>query len=52
MYDGFKDLFKSKEYINDVIKIMEDAIQYYIKNSNIGSDTITRLEGLINSGII
>lgn len=48
MYDGFKDLFKSKEYINDVIKIMEDAIQYYIKNSNIGSDTITRLDGLIN----
>lgn len=48
MYEGFKDLFKSKEYINDVIQIMEDAIQCYIKNRNIGNDTITRLDGLIS----
>ena len=40
--------FKSKELINDVIKIMEDAIQCYINNNNIGSDTITRLDNLIN----
>lgn len=47
-YDNFKGLFKSKELINDVIKIMEDAIQCYINNNNIGSDTITRLDNLIN----
>ncbi len=48
-YEGFKCLFKSRDYLNDVMMIMEESIKYYLDNKNLGYETFSKFDDLINT---
>ena len=48
-YKSFKGLFSSMDYINDVMKIMEESMKYYVDNNSLGYETFSKFDVLIKS---
>lgn len=47
-YNMFKSLFTSKEHVDDVITIFNDAITYYLHNHQFDKETISKFDSLID----
>ena len=47
-YNMFKRLFTSKEHVDDVITIFNDAITYYLHNHQFDKETISKFDSLID----
>lgn len=47
-YNMFKRLFTSKEYVDDIITIFNDAITYYLHNHQFDKETISKFDSLID----
>ena len=48
-YNSFKKLFTSKEYVDDVIAIFNDAITYYQHNHLFDTGVISKLNNLLTN---
>ena len=48
-YDMFKSLFTSRDYIDDVFTIFNDAIVYYQNNHQFDKEIIHRFDGLLEN---
>lgn len=48
MYDSFKNLFTMKDCINDVVKIISDAVEYYQVNRIFDNNVIEKFNQLIS----